>query len=93
MIEHEKSITANIKKNQKMVYKYFNSKRKIKESVSYVKDENNKLSTNSKETAHLLGKFFVSTFTNEPHGPLEERFYKKSTQPQLNEFELTELSV
>ena len=61
--------------------------------MSYVKDENNKLSTNSKETAHLLGKFFVSTFTNEPHGPLEERFYKKSTQPQLNEFVLTELSV
>ena len=52
------------------------SKRKIKEAVSSLKDENNKFTESAKDTANLLALFFSSTFVHEPYGPLQEDFYK-----------------
>ena len=73
-------IAANIKTNPKIFYKYFRSKRKIKESVSALKDKFNKLTTDPKQTANLLAEFFASTFVNEPFVPLEEDCYKYTQQ-------------
>ena len=55
-----------------------NSKRKIKESVSTLKDKNNKFSNSPTETANLLAEFFSSTFVEEPFGPLNQDCYKFS---------------
>ena len=65
-----------MKTNPKVFYKYMHSKRKIKEAVSSLKDENNKLTESAKDTANLLASFFSSTFVQEPYGPLQKEFYK-----------------
>ena len=80
MMEHEKKIVRNMKTNPKLFYKYLNSKRKIKESVSAVKDKFNNLTRDPKQTATLLAEFFSSTFVNEPFVPLEEDCYKLSNE-------------
>ena len=77
IIEHEKKIVKNMKTNPKIFYGYLNSKRKIKQSVSYLKDKNNKFTEAPKDTADLLADFFASTFVKEPSGPFNENFYKK----------------
>jgi hypothetical protein len=76
ILEHENKIVKCIKTNPKVFYKYLNSKRKIKQAVSSLKDKNNKFAESPKDTANLLGEFFSSTFVQEPYGPLQEDFYK-----------------
>ena len=76
MKEHERKIAGNIKTNPKVFYKYLQSKRKIKETVSAIKDKFNMLTRDPKKTANLLAEFFSSTFVNEPFVPLEENCYK-----------------
>ena len=80
IIEHENKIVGNIKTNPKMFYKYLNSKRKIKESVSALRNQSNNLTREPKETAKLLAEFFTSTFIDEPFVPLEEDCYKYSNE-------------
>ena len=68
-----------MKTNPKMFYSYLNSKRKIKESISALKDSMGKLTGSPKDAATLLAKFFATTFTNEPYGPLLEECHKEAT--------------
>ena len=77
ILEHEKKMVKSIKTNPKPFYKYLNSKRKIKEAVSSLKDKNNKFTESPKDTANLLAEFFSSTFVKEPYGPLEKRLLQK----------------
>ena len=88
MKEHETKIAGNIKTNPKLFYKYLQSKKKIKESVSALKDKFNNLTRDPKQTATLLAEFFSSTFVNEPHVPLEEDCYKYSREI-IGDLELT----
>ena len=76
ILQHENKIVNCIKTKPKVFYKYMHSKRKIKEAVSSLKDENNKFTESAKETANLLASFFSSTFVQEPYGPLQKDFYK-----------------
>ena len=78
ILKHENKIVQCIKTNPKVFYKYMNSKRKIKESVSTLKDKNNKFSNSPTETANLLAEFFSSTFVEEPFGPLNQDCYNFS---------------
>ena len=88
MREHENKIAKNIMTNPKLYYQYYKSKRKIKESVTALKDKFNKLTRNPKQTATLLAEFFSSTFVNEPFVPLEEDCYKYS-QEIIGNLEIT----
>ena len=72
ILEHENKIVQCMKTNPKVFYKYMHSKRKIKEAVSSLKDENNKFTESAKDTANLLASFFSSTFVQEPYGPLQK---------------------
>ena len=76
ILQHENKIVQCMKTNPKVFYKYMHSKRKIKEAVSSLKDENNKFTESAKDTANLLASFFSSTFVKEPYGPLQKEFYK-----------------
>lgn len=78
ILAHETKIVKCIKTNPKVFFRYLNSKRKIKESVSKLKNSDNKFAESPKDTANLLAEFFSSTFVNEPYGPLEEDCYKSS---------------
>lgn len=78
IIEYENKIVGIMKTNPKMFYSYLNSKRKLKESVSALKDELGNITQSPKGAADLLAKFFSSTFTNEPYGPLLEECYVDS---------------
>ena len=86
--EYENKIVKNIKTNPKMFYKYMHSKRKVKESVCALKDQNSKFAESTKESAKLLADFFSSTFVKEPFGPLEEEFYKNG-EKIISDFEIT----
>ena len=92
MIEHENKIVGTIKTNPKLFYKYLNSKRKIKQSVSALKDKFNNLTKDPKQTAALLADFFSSTFVNEPFVPLEEDCYKYSNEI-IGDLEITDAMV
>ena len=65
------------------------SKRKIKDSVSTLKDENNKFSASPGESANLLAEFFSSTFVKEPFGPLSEDCYISNNNNPITELEIT----
>lgn len=86
--EYENKIVKNIKTNPKMFYKYMHSKRKVKESVCALKDQNSKFAESTKESAKLLADFFSSTFVKEPFGPLEEEFYKNG-EKIISDLEIT----
>lgn len=74
--QYEKKIVGVMKTKPKIFYSYLQKKRKIKESVSALKNKLGKLSDSPGQAADLLANFFASTFTNEPIGPLEEKCYK-----------------
>ena len=76
IISHENKIVSCIKTNPKIFYGYLNSKRKVRESVSALKTNLGKLTTDPKHAANLLATFFSSTFTCETYGPLEEKCFK-----------------
>ena len=67
LIKYENKITSNMKHNPKQFFGYLNSKRKIKSSVSELKDEDGNLCDSPLDNANLLGKFFASTFIHEPN--------------------------
>ena len=58
ILNHENKIVQSMKTNPKLFYKYFNSKRKIKESVSTLKDKDNKFVKSPEDSANLLADFF-----------------------------------
>ena len=62
MINYEKKIVANMKGNPKRFFNYLNSKRKIKQTVTAVKDSQGKLAESATETANILAESFASAF-------------------------------
>ena len=76
MVQYEKKTVSVMKSKPKIFYSYLNSKKKVKESVSALKNNCGKQTSCPKDAANLLANFFASTFTNEPFGPLEEKCYK-----------------
>lgn len=59
---YESKITSGMKTNPKRFYQYLNSKRKIKNTLTSVKNSGGSLTVTAKETANVLGAFFASTF-------------------------------
>ena len=70
MIKYEKRITSNMKSNPKRFFGYLNSKRKVKNSVTVVKNRDGELCDTPEQSSNILAEFFSSTFVNEPFGPL-----------------------
>ena len=88
VLNHENKIVQCIKTNPKVFHKYLNSKRKIKESVSKLKNNDNKFSKSPLESANLLSEFFSSTFVKEPYGPLNEDCYNLTNNNPISELEI-----
>ena len=63
-----------MKNNPKQFFEYLNSKRKIKNGVSELKDKNGKICENSLDNANILGNFFANTFVQEPNESDFENF-------------------
>ena len=59
-----------MKSNPKAFFKYLNSKRKIKQTVTVLKDSAGRLTDSPKDSANILAEFFSSTFIKEPPGPV-----------------------
>ena len=76
MVKYEKQIVANMKTNPKRFFGYLNSKRKIKQTVTAVKNSDGLLAGSAEDTANILAEFFSDTFTKEPLGPLPQECYK-----------------
>ena len=85
MIKYENKIVANMKTNPKRFFGYLNSKRKVKQSTTAVKNSHGKLADSSLETANILAEFFSSTFTKEPLGPLEKECYCNEEKGSIND--------
>ena len=52
--EYERSIALNMKGDNKIFWKYIQSKTKTKENISCIMDENGEIHTDDKEKAELL---------------------------------------
>ena len=65
-MHREASAFSVLKENPKVFYSYLAEKRKVKNVISFLKDETGKSMCDPKEIADLLGKFFESTFVEEP---------------------------
>ena len=63
--EYERSIATNMKEDNKIFWKFIQSKTKSKENIPCIMDENGELQTDNKIKAELLNKFFQSVFTIE----------------------------
>ena len=76
-IKYEKKITSSLKYASKPFFSYLRSKRKVKESVTSLKREDDSVTVGGAQTAEELSSFFSSVFTDESFGPLEEHCFKK----------------
>ena len=92
ILAHESKIIKSMKTNPKAFQGYINSKKRVKEMVSVLKDKNGKPVSSPKNTADLLANFFASTFVQEPYGPLSEDCYKQATSI-IGDLEITEENV
>ena len=83
LIKYERKITSNMKHNPKQFFGYLNSKRKIKNGVSELKDKNGNLCEKSLDNANILGNFFASTFVQESQD--FDYTINEDTEPHVNE--------
>ena len=87
-VKYEKKITSSLKYASKPFFSYLRNKRKVKESVTALKREDDSVTVGGGETAEELSSFFSSVFTNESFGPLEEHCYRKSENySEISDFE------
>jgi hypothetical protein len=63
--EYERSIATNMKEDNKIFWKFIQSKTKSKENIPCIIDENGEVQMDNKIKAELLNKFFQSVFTIE----------------------------
>ena len=63
--EYERSIATNMKEDNKIFWKFIQSKTKSKENIPCITDENGEVQMDNKIKAELLNKFFQSVFTIE----------------------------
>ena len=86
-VKYEKRITACLKHASKPFFSYLRSKRKVKESVTSLKRDDNSVTEGGCETAEELSGFFASVFTQETFGPLDEKcFSKVENYSEINDF-------
>ena len=85
MINYEKKIVANMKGNPKRFFNYLNSKRKIKQTVTAVKNSQGLLAESATETANILAESFASSFTKETSGPLPYNCYTKCNTNDISD--------
>ena len=93
LMKYEKKITGSMKQNPKQFFKYLNSKRKIKSGVSELKDNKGNLCNDVQENANILGKFFASTFVQEP---ADENFLNGATNytdKEISDIEISSYEV
>ena len=62
-MKYEAKITSSMKSNPKRFFSYLNSKRKIKNTLTSIRNEHGSFTTSAEDTGNALGSFFASTFT------------------------------
>lgn len=65
----ELNLAARVKGNEKLFYKYFNSKRRTRENLHSLLDEAGNVTTEDKEKADVLNVFFTSIFKSQTSYP------------------------
>ena len=63
--DYEKNICLNVKDKPKVFWSYIKSKSKIRDKICDLMQEDGELTSNNKEKAEVLNKFFSSVFTRE----------------------------
>ena len=89
---YEKKLIVNYKKCPKPFFKYMRSKHENKTTVRNLKKENGDLTGNDTETANLLQKFFLSTFTHEDETTTPE-LPLKIVESQMEDLTITRQEV
>ena len=84
--ELERDLINTFKGNKKRFYGYTRSKQQVKSNVSFVKNEDNILTTTEQETAEVLNKFFQSVF-------VEEKTYTSGIRKRLADKTLSEIQI
>ena len=63
--DYELKVAKESKLNPKMFWRHVNSKRKCKQGIAPLKDENNDIISDDKGKANVINKYFSSVFTKE----------------------------
>lgn len=91
MIKYEQKITSQLKSNPKAFYSYISSKRKVKNTISGLRDKNGNFLSSAEDIANELGSFFHSTFTNEPEGTIPK--LENTVTGNIDDLTITEEQV
>jgi hypothetical protein len=90
-ITFEQSL-ANDKKNPKLLYAYVNSRQKVSDPISALKNANNIITNDKKEIASILNVQFSSVFVNESsHESIPE--FPKRTNNEINDISITQHEI
>ena len=87
--KYEQDIAINVKEHPKVVYRYMNSKTKIRPGIGKLcidpSNPNSKTTDDDAEKAKILSEYFSSVWTEEPQGELPdmEAITIKQTMPPL----------
>ena len=65
----ELNLTAGVKGNKKLFYKYINSKRRTRENLPSLLDEAGNVTTEDKDKAEVPNAFFTSVFKGQTSYP------------------------
>ena len=68
-VQLELNLATGVKRNKKLFYKYFNSKRRTRENLHSLLDEAGNVITEDKEKADILNAFFTSVFKSQTSYP------------------------
>jgi hypothetical protein len=66
VLDYEKSIIKECKKNPKVLYSYINKQKKFKETIRSLRNQNEELTCDRVEIANLLNDQFFSVFSRTP---------------------------
>lgn len=91
LVNYEKKITGQLKSNPKIFYSYLASKKKVKNTISGLKNNDGELLTSAEDIANELGSFFHSTFIEEPDGLIPEINYK--SKDMIEDLDITKEQV
>ena len=85
---YEEKIASNIKTNQKVFWKYVNSRLKSKSSINCLQHADGSMTHSNTEMANVFNNHFASVYTREDTSSVPS-FHLDHTVPTLNDVDIT----
>ncbi len=91
--QFEKNLAAQAKTNPKAIWKYMQSKSKVKDGIADLRinpeNPDSPTTMDDRAKANILADFYSSVFTNEPEGPIPD-FENRNCETEMPSIEVNE---